>query len=493
MDLTGNTSLTLLKRLEARAQAVDSLLCVGLDPHPDMLPAFTAQAAQDLCLRLVDATHDLACAFKPNSAFFEMFGGAGFEALRAVTAHIRAVDSSIPIILDGKRGDIASTAEAYARAAFEHFDADAITLNPYMGRDAIEPFLKRPSRGAFMLCRTSNPGAADFQELQTDVGTQSMRLYQAVAARAREWNTGENLGLVVGALDERALTLLRAEVPDTWFLVPGIGAQGGELDVAVNRARRADGLGFLITVSRAIARADDPRDEAQGTRDDINRLRQRFAAAGMLARRPIAAAPTTPRGALAWALYAADCVQFGEFTLKSGVESPIYLDLRRLVSVPASMGEVAGALASYIRERALDLDHLAAIPYAALPIAAVAAMQARCSLVYPRREVKDYGTKAAVEGVFEAGDTVVLIDDLATTGESKFEAIQRLQEVGLRVRDIVVVIDREQGARETLEDAGYHFHALMTLTQLLDELEQLGKLDPEQRREIDAWRRTQQP
>lgn len=470
-------TLPFLMRLEARARAADSLLCVGLDPHPEFLPKYTAAAAYEFCRQIIDQTHDLACAFKPNSAFFEALGSAGFEALHDVIAYIHHIDPAVPVILDAKRGDIASTAEAYAQAAFEYLDADAITLNPYMGHDAIEPFLKYPGRGAFVLCRTSNPGVEDFQELPFA----GLRLYQWVANLVSTMNAANNLGLVVANGDLSTVLKVRMAYPEMWLLVPGIGAQGGNVEDFIYEGLRADGLGLLINASRSIARAASPRDEAQRLRATINseEYRPPMAALG----------PVTQTSLLTDALTAAGCIRFGQFRLKSGLESPIYLDLRRLASFPGALRAVGDELAAALRR--LAFNQLAAIPYAALPIATAAALIGGYSLIYPRREAKDHGTKAQIEGVFSEGDTVVLIDDLATTGESKFEAIEKLEAAGLIVRDIVVVIDREQGAHETLEAAGYRFHALITLTQLLDELQELGQLSDEKRQEVDEYLREQ--
>jgi orotidine 5'-phosphate decarboxylase subfamily 2 len=201
-----------LKKLEARARAVNSLLCVGLDAHLEFLPEPTGKAAYDFCVRLIDQTHNLACAFKPNSAFFEALGSAGFEALRDVIAYIHRLDPALPVILDAKRSDIASTAEAYARAAFEYLGADALTLNPYLGHDAIEPFVGKPERGAFVLCHTSNPGVADFQDVP--IGKQHQALYEYVAGQVMTWNRADNIGLVVGAPDDQALRRVRAVAPE---------------------------------------------------------------------------------------------------------------------------------------------------------------------------------------------------------------------------------------------------------------------------------------
>ena len=247
-------------RLETRARTINSLLCVGLDPHPADLTAPTAAAARDFCLRLIAATADVAAAFKPNAAFFEQFGAEGMAALRDVIA---AVPDDVPVLLDAKRGDIASTAEAYARAAFETLGADAITLSPYLGHDSLEPFLADPARGVFLLCKTSNPGAGDLQDLPLADRVPAQRLFERVAELAAGWNMNDNLGLVVGATHPEALAAVRMVAPDLWILAPGVGAQGGDLEAALNAGLRADGLGLLVPVSRQISRAADPRQAAR--------------------------------------------------------------------------------------------------------------------------------------------------------------------------------------------------------------------------------------
>ena len=176
----------------------------------------------------------------------------------------------IPLVLDAKRGDIASTAEAYAKSAFEYFGAHAITLNPYLGKDSIMPFIEDPEKGAFLLCKTSNPGASDLQDLPVNGGTP---LYVHVAKLAQQWNIRNNIGLVVGATQPEALTYVRAVAPDLWFLSPGVGAQGGDLKTALKVGLRKDGKGMLINVSRSIARAENPGLAAAELRDEIINLR----------------------------------------------------------------------------------------------------------------------------------------------------------------------------------------------------------------------------
>jgi uridine monophosphate synthetase len=343
----------------------------------------------------------------------------------------------------------------------------AITLSAYLGQDSIEPFLRDPERGVFLLCKTSNPGSRDVQELAMSNGEP---LYLAVARQAASWAGADTLGLVVGATDPAALTAVRSVAPDLWILAPGVGAQGGDLERAVRAGIRADGLGLLIPASRSLARATDPGGEARRMRLAINAARS-------------APASETEgldheRARLADWLLGAGCVRFGDFTLKSGARSPIYLDLRRLVSDPDLLARAAAAYVPLLST--LTYDRLAPLPYAALPIGAVIALQTGRPMVYPRKEVKGYGTKAEVEGEYHEGEIAAVIDDVATTGGSKFEAIERLEGAGLRVRDVVVLIDRQGGASEALARAGVRLHSVFRLIDLIDHWERGGNISPGQ-------------
>jgi uridine monophosphate synthetase len=469
---------TFFEKLDQRAKAIDSLLCVGLDPHPDDLPEQTATAAKEFCLRLINATHAVALAFKPNAAFFEALGPEGWEALAEV---IRAVPEGIPVILDAKRGDISSTAQAYADSAFTRLGADAITLSPYLGYDSLAPFMADPEKGIFLLCKTSNPGSVDLQDLPLGGHDRSMTVYEKVAELAHTWGANGNLGLVVGATFPEALRRVRRLAPDEWFLAPGLGAQGADLAEAMQAGLRADGLGLLINVSRGISRADDPGQAARA-------LVESFRQGGQKVQRRQLVTDTTSPGLVAplvEGLLSMGCIQFGEFTLKSGLISPIYIDLRRLVSFPGWMEQVADAYLQLLQ--GLTFDRIAGLPYAALPIAAAISLQGDYPLIYPRKAAKDYGTSAVIEGIYHPGETVVVIDDLATTGGSKFEAIDKLTDAGLIVRDVVVLIDRESGAKEALAAQGYRMHALFTLTQLLDYWEATQRLPAEQIANVRAF------
>jgi len=249
-----------------------SLLCIGLDPDPQRMPEnldiFEFNRA------IIDATSDLVCAYKPNLAFYEALGNEGLDALKQTVKH---VPGDIPVIADAKRGDIGNTARAYARAIFDTLSFDASTVSPYLGFDSVEPFIEYRDRGVLVLCRTSNPGSADFQSLLCRFEKGERPLFEIVAARASQWNTNGNVGLVVGATYPEELKLIRQSHPDMTILIPGVGAQGGDLGLAVRYGVNAQGRGIIINSSRQIIYASPGKDfpeaarrAASALRDEIN-------------------------------------------------------------------------------------------------------------------------------------------------------------------------------------------------------------------------------
>jgi len=265
--------MTFIQKLEQAWEQSRSLVCVGLDPDLGRLPSHLPRNAEGVLAfhrAIIDATHDLVCAFKPQVAYFAAEGMEG--ALAGTIDYIRERAPQVPVILDAKRGDIGSTAEQYAREAFERYGADAVTVNPYMGGDTLEPFLRHADRGVVVLCRTSNAGAGDFQDLLVE----GRPLYEIVAERAAtQWNTAGNCLLVVGATWPQQLARVRALVGDMPLLVPGVGAQGGDVEALVRAGRTSRGTGLLINSSRAILYASRNADFAQAARAataDLQRL-----------------------------------------------------------------------------------------------------------------------------------------------------------------------------------------------------------------------------
>jgi len=257
-------------KLREAVQRNHSFLCVGLDPDPSLLPEKDVLAFNRA---IIEATADLACVYKPNLAFYEALGPAGLEILQRT---VEAIPEDVPTIADAKRGDIGNTAAAYARALFDVYGFDAATVNPYLGGDALAPFLERADKGVFVLCRTSNPSAGDLQDLlvPTGPGQERRPLYLEVAALARSWNEQHrNVGLVVGATYPEELGRIRQLCPDMTFLLPGVGAQGADVAAAVGNALDEEGGGFIIASSRQILYASSGRDYAQAARRAAETLR----------------------------------------------------------------------------------------------------------------------------------------------------------------------------------------------------------------------------
>ena len=260
-----------LRRAWARA---DSLVCVGLDPEIERFPRQVAAEPSPIFQfnkAIIDATADLVCAYKPQFAHY-----AAYEAedqLERTIEYLHKTHPDVPVILDSKRGDVGNTAERYAIEAFERYGADAVTVNPYLGSDSLEPFLRHADKGVFILCRTSNPGARDLQDLT--VG--GRRLYEVVAQMsAAHWNTRGNCGLVVGATYPADMAAVRALAPELPLLVPGVGAQGGDVAQAVASGQSADGTGLLVSSSRSILYASAGADFASAARAATAQLREQI-------------------------------------------------------------------------------------------------------------------------------------------------------------------------------------------------------------------------
>lgn len=258
------------KRLGARMEAAGSLLCVGLDPPPGSGAGEGGEGLFEWARRVISETHRHVCAFKPNLAFYEARGSAGIASLEEIMAYLSSRHPDIPVIGDAKRADIGSTSDAYARFLFDHLGFDAVTLNPWLGRDSLQPFLDRADRGCVILCRTSNPGADDLQTLQ--VGGEP--LWQRVARMvAGEWNGLGNCLLVMGATRPADLRTARRLVGDMTFLAPGVGAQGADLEEVLREGLTQQGLGLIINSSRGITGAPDMARAVADLRREINRAR----------------------------------------------------------------------------------------------------------------------------------------------------------------------------------------------------------------------------
>ena len=523
--------MTFFEALESAARARGGPLCVGIDPRIEP-SAHSREALGDYGRRVVDACAPYAAAFKLQLAFFECHGASGWDALDDLLAHIRDIDADFPVILDAKRGDIGSTAEAYARSLLDRPGALAVTLSPYLGLESVKPFLRRAGGGLFVLCRTSNAGAGRLQEHRLDNGTP---LYLAVADEALSWEQkspetqagapGQSaapanpapqrgpgalhpsdapprqIGLVVAANIPGALAALRRRHPQAWFLAPGIGAQGGRPQEALSAGARYDGFGLLASASRSVADAPHPGRAARRLKEAMDLARET-----MLSKRPpqTAVAPPPPqtrphtgplnqaeRLELLTGLFLIGAFQTGEFTLKSGEVSPFYIDLRRLGADPRLMQLAGRAYASLLDD--IEAVHIAGIPVAALPLAAAAALTAGMSLIYPRLEKKPHGSGAAVEGLWKKGDHAVMLDDLITTGGSKREAAAVLRQAGLITQNLIVLIERGTEGRRDMQKAGIRLKSWARIEDLIDAGAQTGLLDLQTASQVRDYARAAPP
>jgi orotidine-5'-phosphate decarboxylase len=260
-------SLPFTEKLAAAVAQSDSLLCVGLDPDPSLMPI--ANVA-DFNKAIIEATSDLVCCYKPNMAFYEALGAEGMEALHAT---MRNIPEHIPVILDAKRGDIGNTSAAYARAIFDELGADAMTVNPWGGKDAVEPFYEYADKGIIVWCRSSNPSAGDFQDQEVVYQGERRPLWQVVALKAMEWNIHGNVGIVMGATYPEQLKQARQICPAAPILIPGVGAQDGSLRESVLAGVTANGDGAIISASRAVLYASRASDYPLAARAAATTLR----------------------------------------------------------------------------------------------------------------------------------------------------------------------------------------------------------------------------
>ncbi len=266
--------MTVTEKFAARSAAVDSLLCVGLDPEIERIPARFQSAElplSEFCRWIIEQTHTFTAVYKPNMAFFEAHGAQGMLALEKMMEYLRTEHPSIVTVCDAKRGDIGNTNRGYVTSIFDAMGFDAVTLHPYLGKESLAPFLARQDKASIILCRTSNPGAGELQDLMLD----GKPLWEHVALSvATEWNSKDNCMLVVGATYPDEMRRIRTVAPELVFLVPGIGAQGGDVNAVVEAGLNAHGGGLMISSSRGILYSDDPAAAARTLRDQINTARE---------------------------------------------------------------------------------------------------------------------------------------------------------------------------------------------------------------------------
>ncbi|MEA5582640.1 bifunctional orotidine-5'-phosphate decarboxylase/orotate phosphoribosyltransferase [Nodularia harveyana UHCC-0300] len=470
--------MNFLEKLEASISQNQSLLFVGLDPNPEMMSA--DYKSQDMISDLqkwlefiIRETADFVCAYKPTLGFYEALGVRGLELLEKVLA---AIPSHIPIILDAKHSDL-NTSTVFARTVFTEWNVDAITLSPYTGQDHVAPFLVYPDKAVFILCCTSNLGAASLQQYPSN----DSPLYLQVVKESKNWGTPEQLALEVGTTNPEVMALIRSVAPERMIMARSIWAEGSNFNQILEAGLNAENDGLLIPVPQDMLSQPNLRESIQALSAEINLAKTKIvrdASSCTVLLPDVSVVNQHSQQDLILQLYDIGCIMFGNFVQASGATFPYYIDLREIISNPQVFHQVLIAYEEILNS--LSFDRLAGIPYGSLPTATGLSLRLHCPMIYPRKEVKAHGTRRLIEGNFQVGETVVVVDDILITGKSVMEGAEKLQSAGLNVRDIVVLIDHEQGVKARLLNNGYQAHAVFTLGEITETLYRAGRINQEQ-------------
>lgn len=465
-----------------------TLLYVALDPDPEALPqaAFSSNDVTEYSIAnwreylqsIVLKTADFVCAYKFSLGFYQALGAPGLELLQQI---LKSIPSHIPTILDAKHSDL-NTSTVFARTAFEDWQVDAITLSPYAGLDQLTPFLVYPGKIVFILCATANPSAAILQEYPTAERPLYLQLVQA----AESWATPEQLGLEVGVMPDM-LARIRQTAPERLILVQGDIAEENDLidedDLAQLLAAglTKNGEGLLLPVPPNLLARQDCTQVLESLRDKINEQRLKVLQGSPtcdLWLPDVCFLQPEPHRDLILQLFDIGCITFGDHVQASGAIFPYYIDLRKIISTPQLFHQVVSAYSDILKD--LVFDRIAGIPYGSLPTATGLSLRMERPMIFPRKEVKTYGAGRLIEGHFQPGETIVVVDDILISGKSAMEGAAKLKSAGLKVNDIVVFIDHEKGVKERLSENGYCAHAVLTLSEIALILYQSGRIDNDQ-------------
>ena len=487
-----------------------SLLVTGLDPNPEMLRSWAASRglggssllsqARSWCKSVIESTADHVCAYKPSLGFYQAMGSAGVELMLEVR-ELLPVD--LPLIIDLKHGDLNSSS-AMAAYLFKTLHADAVTLNPLAGQDIAAPFLLYPGKGVLINCHSSNPGARSLQHFPNE----EHPLYLQVVRESQGWGTPDQLLLEVGTSDPSVLARVRKEAPERFVMLRSLWGEEGNLQRLMASGLNATGDGLLLPLPQSLLNDDNIHEQTAALKQRINTIRQQHLevqrdsqavsseqcriwphAQPSLSKQQSLAEPEDVQQGMSQELrdlvidlFDIRCLLFGEFKQASGAIFNYYVDLRQIISDPALFRRVLDCYAEVLRP--LCFDRIAGIPYGSLPTATGLSLQLHKPLIYPRKEVKAHGTRRLVEGEFNEGETVAVVDDILITGGSVLEGIAKLTTSGLTVRDVVVFLDHggrhDTRAKQRLAEAGLQLQAVLTLESIGDVLEEAGRISGSQ-------------
>jgi uridine monophosphate synthetase len=457
----------------------NSLLIVGLDPNPEMMPSEYFQSQELLkdletwLLWVIESTSDRVCAYKPTLGFYEVLGMAGWQLLARILAEI---PKSIPVILDAKHSDL-NTSTVFAKAIFEQWQVDAVTLTPFAGQDHAAPFLVYTDKAVFILAHTSNPKAETLQRYPSF----EQPFYLQVVQEAQSWATPEQLYLEVGTTNTEVLSKIRAIAPERTILLRSLWSKKNNLEALINIGLNSMGEGLLIPIPQDFLASNNLATEVANLNQKLNTYRiakTNQAASCDIWTPDVCLLSCHPYQALILELFDIGCLLFGEYVQASGATFSYYIDLRKIISNPHLFNQVLDAYGDIVQQ--LEFDRIAGIPYGALPTATGLALNLQRPMIFPRKEVKAHGTRRLIEGNFHPGEKVVVIDDILISGKSVMEGAEKLKSAGLKIEDIVVFIDHEGGVKDRLRDNGYRAHSVLSISEITDTLYEAGRINQEQ-------------
>ncbi|NMF61246.1 bifunctional orotidine-5'-phosphate decarboxylase/orotate phosphoribosyltransferase [Pseudanabaena yagii GIHE-NHR1] len=462
-----------------------SLLSVELAPNPQIWPQHLGGweeahvhiwELEEWLQWLIVETADLVCAYTLTFEFYRALGASGLGLLRQILA---TIPHHIPVILDAQHSD-SHTSRIFAQMIFKVWQVDAVTLNPYIGQDGVTPFLIYPDKAVFILCATDNSSTAMLQEYPSHQSP----FYLNLVEQAKTWGIAEQLGLEVAGSAE-VFARIRAISPERLILADDISLEPTELKAFLKAGLTSNADGLIISTPDDLLGCESPRNAIRLLQNDINQI-----IADMNQGNPtcsvwfpnVCLLQEHPHKDLILQLYDIGCIQFGDFVQASGATFPYYIDLRTIISHPQVFEQVLKAYANILQTLTFDL--IAGIPYGSLPTATGLGLRLNYPMIFPRKEVQAHGSRRLVEGKFRNGDTVVLIDDVLITGKSVLESIEKLQSVGLMVKDVVVLIDLKEDVNQKIERQDYQAHAVLKFSEIAETLYKAGRLDSAQ---FDIW------
>ncbi|OYQ62974.1 orotidine-5'-phosphate decarboxylase [Pseudanabaena sp. SR411] len=491
--------MSFASKLRTAIATNQSILCLGLDPNPEVMPdkykarydsEMKSGAYPDHAVAylwewmnfIIQSTANLVCAYKPTLGFYTALGAGGLELLAKT---LEAIPPEIPIILDAKHTDLNSST-VIAKTAFEQWGVDAITLSPYLGQDLAARFLMYPDKAIFVSCYSSNTTAQDFQEYPN----LEQPLYLNVVQNCQAWAGMDNLALEIGAANPEALAKVRSLAPERlilarsiWANSQGSGQRIENLAAILNAGLDANGGGLILPVNQDALAIGEPAQLVRSLRDEVNQAislttHQRPTCDLWMPNVCLLDQAGHPHSNLILQLFDIGCITFEETVQASGQVFPYYIDLRRIISNPQVFDAVIGTYAEILQD--LKFDRIAGIPYGSLPTASGLALRLNFPLIFPRKEVKAYGARRLIEGNYEAGETIVVVDDILISGKSAIEGAQKIESCGLKVRDIVVFIDHESGVCDRIQESGYSPHAVLKISEINETLYQSGRITEKQ-------------